>query len=154
MNPNGSFQSDVTSFPVARGLGGGFEGAPEETLRKVVGVYRGPFAPEIESEWADTLRSGLQEQFLRAASSLATALVERGAHDEAVPVLERMLEADPYGESACQTLMESLLALGDREGASRAYRRYARLLEEDLGEHPGPEIQRMYAELRMRSGRG
>jgi DNA-binding SARP family transcriptional activator len=43
--------------------------------------------------------------------------------------------------------MHALSALGDRDGAIRAYRRYSDLLELELGIKPGHDIQQLYGQI-------
>jgi DNA-binding SARP family transcriptional activator len=116
-------------------------------------LYRGPFAPNIESEWADARRLRLEELFLEAAARLADKLLRMGDRAEAVRVCQRLLEYDPYNEAASYKLMKAYAASGDNEAALHAFRRYSEVLETDIGEKPGRAIAQLYLEVRDRLGR-
>jgi DNA-binding SARP family transcriptional activator len=123
-----------------------------DALRAVIGLYRGPFAPNLESEWADTRRLRLEERFLELAAKLADRLLWQEDHAEAAQTCRRLLEYDPYNEAAYYKLMKAHAASGDQEGALRAYKRYRDVLEIDIGEEPGQAIARLYSEIRDQLG--
>jgi two-component SAPR family response regulator len=155
LNPSGTFLYDVREF----------EGAVEkvrrmteddpsyvDTLRKAIDLYRGPFAPTIESEWADARRRSLEQGFLEIAVKLADRLLQQEDYAGAGQACQRLLEYDPYNEAAFYKLMKAHAASGDHEGALRAYRRYSEVLEIDLGEKPGQAIVQLYSEIRDQLG--
>lgn len=152
-NPAATFVCDAVSFRRSYELAeaAGSTADSVSALESCVTLYGGPFAAEIESEWADQLRLELEERFLRSCSQLGSLLMAQARYVDAARVLERLLASDPYNEDGCGLLMEALLAQNDREGASRVYRQYARLLEQDLGEHPGTAIQKLYRRVRDRT---
>ena len=156
LNPAASFLCDVREFErlaeTARSMA---EDDPSyvDTLRKAIDLYRGPFAPNLEGEWADALRLRIEQGFLEVAARLADALLRQGDHAEAAQTCQRLLECDPYDEAACYKLINTLIASGDYEAALHAYRRYRELLEIDLGEKPGQAISQLYSEIRDQLGR-
>jgi len=155
LNPLGTFRYDVREFDrlskAARGMA---EDDPSyvDALRAVIGLYRGPFAPNLESEWADTRRLRLEERFLELAAKLADRLLWQEDHAEAAQTCRRLLEYDPYNEAAYYKLIKAYAASGDHEGALRAYKRYRDVLEIDLGEKPGQAIVQLYSEIRDQLG--
>lgn len=156
LNPSGTFLYDVREF----------EGAVEkvrrmaeddpsyvDTLREAIDLYRGPFAPNLEGEWADARRRSLEQGFLEVAAKLADRLLRQGDHTGATQVCQRLLEYDPYNEAASYMLMKAHAASGDYQAALHAYRRYRELLEIDIGEKPGQAIVQLYSEVRDQLGR-
>ena len=155
LNPSGTFLYDVREFErSAEKVRKMTEDDPSyvDRLRKVIDLYRGPFAPTIESEWADARRRSLEQGFLELAAKLADRLLRQGDHAEAAQVYQRLLEYDPYNEAAYYKLIQAYAASGDHEGALRAYRRYSEVLEIDLGEKPGQAIVRLYSGIRDQLG--
>lgn len=120
-------------------------------MRQAVNVYGGPFAPLLESEWAQEFRMRLEERFTEIAGRLTTQLLGEGDYAGAQEVCAALLEADPYNETAVGQLMHAQAALGDADAALRAYRRYADVLDLDLGVKPGHEVQRLLREIRSRA---
>lgn len=156
LNSGGSFPCDVREFErlteAARRMAED-DPAYVNTLRAAIDLYRGPFAPNVESEWADTRRLRLEEQFLEVAAKLGDSLLRMGDQVGAVQVCQTLLEHDPYNEAACYKLMKAYALCGDAEAALHAYRRYSEVLEMDIGETPGRAIVRLYLEIRDQLGR-
>jgi DNA-binding SARP family transcriptional activator len=114
-------------------------------------LYSGPFAPLLDSDWAQSYRLRLEERFTEIATRLNRQLLRQADYAAAIEVSERLLESDPYSETAVYQLMHALSALGDRDSAIRAYRRYSDLLELELGIKPGHEIQQLHSEIRSKA---
>jgi two-component SAPR family response regulator len=157
LNPSGSFLYDVREFErlseKARSIA---EDDPScvDTLREGIDLYRGPFAPNLEGEWADACRLSLEEKFLWVAATLADRLLRQRDHAGAAQACQRLLEYDPYNEAASYKLMKAQAASGDYEAALHAYRHYREVLETDVGEEPGQAIVQLYYEVRDQIGRG
>jgi DNA-binding SARP family transcriptional activator len=134
----------------ARALGEDREGGIE-VLRQAVHLYSGPFAPLLDSDWAQSYRLRLEERFTETATRLNRQLLRQADYAAAIEVSERLLESDPYSETAVYQLMHALSALGDRDSAIRTYRRYSDLLELELGIKPGHEIQQLHSEIRSKA---
>lgn len=117
-------------------------------LRGALALYRGTFAPGVEAEWADSLRRSLEESFLRASIQLTTVLMECGDYGGAVGTAQRVLEVDPFSETACLLLMRAQSAAGDVESALRTFRRFSETLDLELGELPAESLTRLQSELR------
>ena len=156
LQPSGTFVFDAQDFTQltekARGLKDDREGSLD-IMRQAVHLYSGPFAPLLESDWAQSYRLRLEERFTEVAARLTTQLVRQGDYAAALEVSETLLESDPYNEAAIYQLMHALSALGDRDGAVRAYRRYSDLLELELGIKPGHEIQQLHGEIQNKANK-
>lgn len=155
LNPLASFRYDAREFErlskKARGMKEDDPGHVD-ALRTAADLYRGPFAPHLESQWADTHRLRLEERFLELAAKLTDRLFRQGDYAEAAQTCQRLLEYDPYNEAAYYKLMKAYAASGDDEAALRAYKRYREVLEIDLGEKPGQAIVQLYSEIRDHLG--
>ncbi len=155
LNAAGSFRSDVNEFErlassVVRMTDS--DSTYADTLRIATDLYRGPFAPALESEWADVLRRSLEERFLQLIARLGDRLFQERAYGEATKAWQRFLEYDPYNEAACYKLMKALVAREDYQAALRTYRRYGEMLRTDIGEGPGPLLVDLYQEVRLKLG--
>ncbi len=110
---------------------------------KAVGMYRGAFLegcrvydlPEFEA-WLDSERENLQAAWRDAALNRAAELERAGAHIEAIPLLERTLEFDPYAEEAVQALLRCTVGSGHVSLATKVYQDFRTRLERDLGIEP------------------
>lgn len=108
-----------------------------------------PDAPDFE-RWVEEERAHLRGQVARGATTLVRREAERGNLPAACHWARRMVEAAPYDEEGMRLLMTVLDQGGDRAGAMNAYRRFARLLMEDLGVDPAPETLALADSIRGR----
>jgi predicted ATPase/DNA-binding SARP family transcriptional activator len=123
--------------------------AAVDALARALALYRGDFlAGETVAEWHYEVRERLRELWLEGSRALGKALVERGRDAEAAEVFRRLLEREPVDEEASRNLIACALRRGDRNEGMREYRRLERALDQELGVEPGPEIAKLYQQLR------
>jgi DNA-binding SARP family transcriptional activator len=67
--------------------------------------------------------------------------------DEAVGPAGDLVALEPFRDSAYRRLLAAHAAAGDRGEALRAYDRYRRVLAEELGVGPSPDLEATYLEL-------
>ncbi len=127
---------DASSFP--RGAAGRIR-----LLKEAIALYRGPFAAEFYSEWAEAIRARLESKFLAALASLGGYHFAEGHYEEALQLCDRILEADRYNDEAHRLKIEICLAQDDRVSANRHYRRYLKLAQEELLAEPSDLILRL-----------
>jgi predicted ATPase/DNA-binding SARP family transcriptional activator len=121
---------------------------------RAVGVYRGALLegcrvydlPEFEA-WLESERENLQAAWRDAALNRAAELERAGAHIEAMPLLERTLEFDPYAEEAVQAYLRCTVGSGHASLATRAYQHFRARLEQDLGLEPEPATAQLLESL-------
>jgi len=150
LNPAGAFQCDVTRFQaLLKRIRGVRREAHEyhQLLSEAISLYRGPFVPSMDSEWADDLRRQLEERFVETAARLASKFFDDADYPEAIEVYERILSCDPLNEPACYKGLKCHLALGNQEAAATMYRRFRALLDAELGQEPGSAVERLSEEI-------
>ena len=92
------------------------------------------------------------ERMVQAAEEdLVDARLALGQHDELLPRIERLVEADPLNERRWGQLMTALYRCGRQADALEAYQRARRTLVGALGLEPGPELRRIEAEVLAQS---
>lgn len=133
----------------------------EELLRRVPGKEpdRDTLLARIEATWSggepladlqDTPDLQVERHRLRrlarqALLAVGRCRVEEGQSVAAERVAERLVDEDPYDETAWQVLLDSLLAQGRRaEVTSRYLQAHRRLAE--VGLQPGPGLQQVHAD--------
>lgn len=141
-------QADVAEFEAA---------LQRSDHARAVALYCGPFldgfflreAPEFE-HWAERERERLAGGYGKALEALAE--VAEAAQDAATAAEWWKARAahDPYDSRVALRFMQSLVASGSRAGALRHAAIHQRLLQEEFGMGPAPEIT-VLAE-RLRSG--
>lgn len=119
----------------------------EEDLQAAVALYRGDLLEGLDYPWADGPRTRLRTTCMDLLRNLADRRRQAGRPAEAVPWLQRLVQAEPLAEAGHVGLMECYAALGNRSAALQQYRTLARLLDEELGLEPGPEAQALNRRL-------
>src|SRR5207244_4912843 len=103
LDPRGRFFFDVEEFQQALKNADALpKGSPEATtlMEKALAVYKGQFAPDFYSEWAETLRWQMEEQFLGLLAALAAAYSQQGEYKRSADLCQRILELDEFNEAA------------------------------------------------------
>jgi DNA-binding SARP family transcriptional activator len=114
------------------------------TARAIAGR---PLLPGQEGGWVERRRAAWQQVLVRALQVVVDAWLARGRGEEAVRPASELVRLEPFRESAHLRLLRAHAAAGDRGEALRAYDRCRRLLAEELGVDPSPELEAAYLEL-------
>ena len=116
----------------------------KDQLDQALALWRGPALADLPDEAAiraDVTR--LEELRLAALEDRADADLALGHQAELIPELERLLGDHPLRERLWAALMLALYRAGRQADALGAYQRARRLLRDDLGIDPSPELQRL-----------
>lgn len=112
-------------------LADGAAGDAHLVLAGAEGRYTGDvYDDEPYDDWLQPLREHVRAVYLDVLRALAELDQRRGARDEAVRRLQRILEAEPYDERAHRTLVGVLVDDGRHGEARRAFARYAAAMGE------------------------
>jgi DNA-binding SARP family transcriptional activator len=102
-----------------------------DALDRALALWRGtPFGDLADADWAQPEIRRLEDLRSQAEEERARALVALGRPLEAVPVLRRLIAADPLREELVAALMLALYGAGRQVEALEAYRRLAARLRE------------------------
>lgn len=124
-------------------------------LEGAVVLYKGPFLDGFYlggnrrafEESVDHERERLRREYLEALEGLAVAAEEKGEPEKAAGWWEKRLDQDPYDGRVVHRLMRVLVAAGNPAAAVRVAGLHARLLEEELGTEPSPEVRGLLEKL-------
>lgn len=117
-------------------------------LQQALSMYGGELlADQPYADWAETQREHLRLQRRRATLTLAELDLGMGTPEASVPMVERLLNADPTDESALRVLMRTLAAAGRRDEAIRWYDRVTDSLRTELDAEPEEETLQLAAEI-------
>ena len=125
--------------------------APAEALvllDEALGLWRGPPYGELRDEEfavGDAVR--LEELRLVAVEERVEARLAVGHHEEEVGLLEALCVEHPLRERLRSQLMVALYRSGRQPEALRAFEAYRRLLAEELGLDPSPELRALEARI-------
>lgn len=113
-------------------------------LAEAEGLCRGtPLADLGDSTALVAGRMALAERRAAAEELRITFLLRLGRADEAMPLIDRMLDLHPLRESAWEQRMVALYRLGRQADALASYHRCRERLADELGVDPSPRLQHL-----------
>ncbi|KJY35659.1 MULTISPECIES: AfsR/SARP family transcriptional regulator [Streptomyces] len=127
------------------------EEEPQRALRTIgqaLDLWRGPALSNFPA--GDVLAGHivhLEELRIRAFETRIEAQEALGRHRESIPELRKLINDYPLNEWFHSRLIGALGAAGRRAEALQAYQKVRRLLAEELGLEPSPELKRLHGGL-------
>ncbi|MEV5967226.1 BTAD domain-containing putative transcriptional regulator, partial [Kribbella sp. NPDC051952] len=116
-----------------------------ELLDRALGLWRGdPLQGATTGTLVDRHASALAEERLAAAELRAAARLHSGAVDAAIADLAALTTSSPLREGAWLLLMRAFVAAGRSGEALAAYDAVRRVLADELGADPGPELRDLH----------
>ena len=110
--------------------------------------YQGDLFPgDLYSDWAVEKREQLKQDAVRAALGAAKQTMQAGEAARAYKACQRALALEPWQEEAVLLGMQACMALNDRAGAIRLYKKLERSLREELDVAPQEVVQAYYRSL-------
>ena len=106
-----------------------------------------PLLPGHDGAWVEDRRAALHQVRVRSLELLVDVHLAAGRGGQAVGPAAELVALEPFRDSAHRRLLRAHSAAGDRGEALRAYDRYRRVLAEELGVGPSPELEAAYLEL-------
>lgn len=114
------------------------------TLRDALALWRGPPLEEfLDRDWARQEAARLQELYLAAVEDRIDADLSDGFHADVLDELRSMLGEHPFRERLWGQLMLALYRCGRQPEALAAYAEARRVLAEEHGLDPGPELAQL-----------
>jgi predicted ATPase/DNA-binding SARP family transcriptional activator len=116
----------------------------EAAYRDALTLWRGP--PYVEFTYQDFAQAEiarLEELRVAALEGWVQSMLDSGHHHEAVGELERLVVDHPLRERFWGQLMLARYRSGRQADALRAFREASRILGEELGIDPSPELRRL-----------
>jgi DNA-binding SARP family transcriptional activator len=114
-------------------------------FQRALDLYQDHLAAEQAYEWIEPEREALRRHAVDAANRLAV-MYESSEPEQALAVLERAIEIDPYGEAGYRKLMSLQARLGHADAVRRTYRLLETHLEE-IGVDPDEETRQLLWKL-------
>jgi DNA-binding SARP family transcriptional activator/tetratricopeptide (TPR) repeat protein len=144
---------DVSRFEAAQdrardaGRHGAWELAAAE-LREALALWRGePLADVPSRRLALRHVPRLAELRMQAVEARVEADLHLGRHGQVIPELLRLADAHPLRERLAALLMLALYHDGQQGEALAAYQCTRRVLIEELGSEPGPELRQLQQQI-------
>jgi two-component SAPR family response regulator len=116
-------------------------------LTEAINAYRGPFLPSFTSNWIIDRRRLLERKILGILILHAEEALVRGLPRQAIESLRRAVELEPLRDDLNFRYLEVLGRLERRNEVVGHYRRYVRLLADELGLDPPDALRNLYERL-------
>ncbi len=127
-----------------RALAAGDAATAAERLREAQALWRGAaLADFVYEPFARSEATRLEELRLVTVEECVDAELALGRHHDLVPELRRLTDEQPMRERLWGQLILALYRCGRQSEALRAYSELRRLLAEELGIDPSPELRRL-----------
>lgn len=97
--------------------------------------------PGWYDEWLVHERERVRQDFLHAVEAASRALIDTGDFHTAIDLALQAVASEPLRETPRRLAIEAHLAEGNQSEALREYRRYAELLDAELGVAPSIDLQ-------------
>jgi DNA-binding SARP family transcriptional activator len=107
-----------------------------------------PFLPGTERSWVEGRRDAQQAALMRTLDCLAELHAWNRELPLALHAADKAIRLDPFRETGYARLMRIHLEAGNRAEALRTYDRCRKVLAEELGTRPGPELEAVMAAVR------
>ncbi|MEW1627665.1 BTAD domain-containing putative transcriptional regulator [Streptomyces sp. NPDC089173] len=112
-------------------------------INKVLGLWDGEALASVPGPYAENQRTRLEEWRLQLTEARLDLDLEVGSHAEAVSELTALTAAHPLRERLRELLMVALYRSGRQAEALAVYADTRRLLSEELGVDPRPELAQL-----------
>ena len=117
-------------------------------LGEALWLWRGtPYADFVYADFAQEERARLDELHASALEEKVAADLTLGRDSEALAQLEKLIPAYPLRERLRGLLMLALYRVGRQGDAIAAYQETRRVLNDDLGLDPGPDLEDIYKRI-------
>ena len=131
-----------------RALDGGDVLKADSLLTETLAIWRGPALADVPPGPVVTAEGErLEELRLSAVELQCEAKMPSGRHDGLVPDLLRLTADHPLRERFWHQRLRALNASGRPAEALEAYEQARKILAEELGADPGPDLQQLYLRI-------
>ncbi|WP_182526818.1 AfsR/SARP family transcriptional regulator [Nocardioides dongkuii] len=123
------------------------DGDPDADRLDDLGLLDMDLLPTWQEDWLVVDQESHRQRRLHALERSSHALRERGRFNDALTAALGAVRCEPLRESAHRKVIEVHLVEGNQAAALRQYDTYRRMLADELGLRPSPEIRRLVGPL-------
>jgi two-component SAPR family response regulator len=100
-------------------------------LQKAIDMYKGPFLPNIYSEWVENRRWELENKCIKALHILARYYFENNELTKVFDILEKISSIDPYDDELLAEIQEQALSQKTVNLLLKKYKQHIDLIKQD-----------------------
>lgn len=115
---------------------------------QVLTSYQGALLENVGGEWCEPYRVLYHLRFVSAAKQLIMYWIKRGTeYLTMLELIETLTKYEPYDEIVRGCALQIHFRLTGKQGVHDYFKKYQKLLENDLGEKPGENLCSLYEQL-------
>jgi LuxR family maltose regulon positive regulatory protein len=143
------YEYDVEAFwrKLEQAQGTTDPGEQAAAYRSAIRLYKGPYLPEVEGDWAWLEREQLAQAYMEAVLTLARLHLEAKEYGVALEYCRRALAEDPCQEEAHRLAMRAHAATGNRAAVVRQFERCRQALLNEVNVPPSSQTTALYETL-------
>jgi DNA-binding SARP family transcriptional activator len=103
--------------------------------------------PGWDDEWVELERERVRQVELHLLDDIVASNAREGRYGDAVDAALRAIRLDPLREATQAALLRAYLAGGNRAAALAHFRRFTRLMRQELGLPPSAELMQIVGEM-------
>ena len=111
-----------------------------DSWKRAVGLYRGPYLDNCYLDWAETLRTRVENAVVRTLQKLIDVFTAQNRWAEVIEYSQRWLQLDNCSQEAHLAVMRAHLQSGRPEAAIRQFETCKRVLKRELDLEPSIPI--------------
>jgi DNA-binding SARP family transcriptional activator len=147
INPEVTINFDLSQFRQMIDTSKTLSGSKKtDCLEKAVAIYKGQFAREIYSDWAERIRLSAETEYIKALFFLADIYSQQHNDQKAIATLEYLINCDAYNDEAYCRIMQLQIDNKDLPAAQRTYQLYCQNVVPETNSI-SPQISRIYQKL-------
>ena len=120
----------------------------ESALQRLVKLYNAPFLPVCYEDWAESIRTSLQQKVINTLLKTARYHLEKSQESPALIASEKILSLDLLHEGAMETVVESYLNQARPDEAVQRYEKFESTLRKE-GLEPSVDLLKLYHRARL-----
>ncbi len=118
-------------------------------LQSAISLYKGPFMGQnLYEDWLETARVRYRQMLLDSILAVSKFLCQKGQTEEALYYLKEGIRKEPFREDFYLEALQLLKRENRVWEQAILYKKYTRVLENELGISPSPALQREFNELK------
>ena len=121
-------------------------------LSQMAELYTGPYLEGYRQQWAELRREQLSLRFQEGLRNLAHCCIELQDYSGALEAARRLLETDPSIETGHEYAMRAYIGDGNYTQAIQQYEQCHKMLADEYGLEPSPELAVLYEEAYAHGG--
>ena len=120
----------------------------ESALQRLVKLYSAPFLPVCYEDWAESIRTSLQQKVINTLLQTSRYHLEKNNEKPCLTAAEKILSLDPLQEEAMEIVVESYLNQARPDEAVHRYEKFESTLRKE-GLEPSVELLKLYHRARL-----